>query len=60
MLLNNCSTVSPAANFSRINSTVMRVPAITGLPIITPGSETTDVSVIAHMSPFNLSVPRCM
>ena len=35
-----CSTVSPAANFSRINSTVMRVPAITGLPIITSGLET--------------------
>src|SRR5215213_3617764 len=34
-----CSTVSPAANFSRISSTVMRVPAITGLPIITEGSD---------------------
>ena len=30
---------SPLAIFSRIRSTVMRVPAITGLPIITAGSE---------------------
>ena len=37
-----CSVVSPAANFSRINSTVMRVPATRGLPIITRGSETID------------------
>src|SRR2546423_548356 len=33
------STVSPAASFSRINSTVIRVPAITGLPIIISGSD---------------------
>ncbi len=33
-----CSIVSPAESFSRINSTVMRVPATTGFPIITVGS----------------------
>src|SRR2546430_16618452 len=30
---------SPDCNFSRINSTVIRVPAITGFPVITAGSE---------------------
>jgi hypothetical protein len=32
-----CSTVSPAASFSRISSTVIRVPVTTGFPIITEG-----------------------
>ena len=34
-----CSAVSPAANFSKISSTVIRVPAIIGLPIIMAGSD---------------------
>jgi hypothetical protein len=37
---------SPAASFSRISSTVMRVPATTGLPIMTAGSETINGSGI--------------
>src|SRR5579862_4735712 len=34
---NNCSIDSPAPSFSRMPSTVSRVPPITGLPIITAG-----------------------
>jgi hypothetical protein len=34
------STEVPAANSSKMSSTVMRVPSITGFPIITFGSET--------------------
>jgi hypothetical protein len=33
------SSVSPAASFSRINSTVIRVPVIVGLPIMILGSD---------------------
>ncbi len=36
-----CSIVSPAANFSKISSTVIRVPTMTGLPIITLGFDMT-------------------
>src|SRR5271170_1874947 len=35
----SCSTVSPAASFSKINSTVKRVPVTVGFPIMTLGSE---------------------
>src|SRR4029453_5520910 len=38
--------VSPAASFSRMISTVMRVPATTGLPIMTDGSDWISVSFI--------------
>ena len=34
-----CSIFSPAASFSSIDSTVMRVPTTTGLPISTAGSD---------------------
>ena len=37
-----CSMDSPAASFSRILSTVTRVPETTGFPCITPGSEWMD------------------
>jgi hypothetical protein len=36
---NICSTLSPAASFSRTSSTVILVPAIVGLPIMVFGSE---------------------
>jgi len=34
-----CSALSPAASLSRMSSTVMRVPATTGFPIMTLGSD---------------------
>jgi hypothetical protein len=48
--LSNCSRVSPLANFSKMSSTVMRVPATTGLPIITAGSDTIRGAFIGHLS----------
>ena len=42
----NCSTVSPLASFSKISSTVIRVPATTGFPIMILGSDTIKGSLI--------------
>ena len=42
----SCSMDSPAASFSRTSSTEIRVPAMTGFPIRTVGSDTIKVSFI--------------
>src|SRR5713226_979155 len=42
---------SALPSFSRTRSTVMRVPATTGLPIITLGSETINGSLIVSLQP---------
>ena len=45
------STVSPAASFSRISSTGMRVPPTTGLPIMTLGSDRVSGAAIPSSNP---------
>src|SRR5438093_6500380 len=42
---------SPAASFSRISSTVILVPVITGLPIITFGSDVITAAMIPFIPP---------
>src|SRR2546422_2663637 len=58
---------SPRPSFSRMRSTVIRVPATTGFPIITLGSETiigslivTLLAVILADSPYPLRESRLM
>src|SRR6266540_4534470 len=49
---------SPLPSFSRIRSTVMRVPTTTGLPIITFGSETISNSLIVPLpDPDSIRAP---
>src|SRR6516164_4519081 len=52
------STDSPAPSFSRINSTLIRVPAITGLPFRIARSDTMRGSVISasHHGQTSLSI----
>src|SRR6266542_1807969 len=54
----SCSTVSPAANFSRMSSTVIRVPVMTGLPIIIEGSAWISSSCIVFYLACEYSTPN--